>query len=129
MKRLLVLSFLLLAATSAFAAETQRYLISTRSAPRKGRLQLTTNSVEIAKHRVRTFRNINAFAADLTAEEVAALKASGEVDIIEPVAERHIFGFQEPAAGFPIKANAVRYNTQQVVPWGVPVIHAPAVWG
>ena len=129
MKRLLVLSFLILAATSSIAAETQRYLISTRNAPRKSRLRLMSTSHELAKHRVRTFRNINAFAADLTLEEVAELKKSGEVEIIEAVPERHIFGYSEPAsAGAPLKSNSVRYNNQQVIPWGVPVIHAPAVW-
>ncbi len=125
MKRLLALAFLALTATGALAAETQRYLISTKNAPRKGGLRLTTNAVDIASHRVRTFRNINAFAADLTLEEVAELQKSGEVEIIEPVVERHIFGFDDPA---PITANATSYTREQVVPWGVPVIGAPDVW-
>lgn len=124
MKRLLVVSFLLLTAGGALAEERQRYLVSTRNAPRK-KLTLTSNAVEIAKHRVRTFTNINAFAADLTLEEVAALKASGDVEIIEPIIERHIFGFDSPE---PVKANETRYNLEQVIPWGVPVIGAPEVW-
>ena len=127
MKRLLALAFLVLTTVTAFAAETQRYLISTHKPPRKAGLRLTTSSAEIATHRVRIFKNINAFAADLTLEEVAALKASGEVDVIEPDVERHIFGFDDPAPAFPVGTSAVRYS-KQVVPWGVPVIGAPDVW-
>src|SRR5687768_16136208 len=96
MKRLLSLAFLILTAAGAFAAETQRYLVATRTAPRKGGLRLATNAAEIARHRVRTFKNINAFAADLTLEEVAELRASGEVLTIEPDVERHLLGFEAP---------------------------------
>jgi subtilisin family serine protease len=129
MKRLIVLASLILAATSSIAAETQRYLISTKSATRTTALRrLAANAADASKHRVRAFRNFNAFAADLTAEEVAELRKSGDVESIELVPERHIFGMTERPSVLPIETNAIRYNLQQIVPWGVPVIHAPAVW-
>ncbi len=124
MKRLAVLLSLALT-TTAFAAETQRYLISTRTAPRKDRLRVLGTAADLAKHRVRTFKNINAFAADLTAAEVAELKASGDVLVVEPVVERNLLGFDDdPAAN----AGVIRYNLHQYVPWGVTKVHAENVW-
>ena len=124
MKRLAVLLSLALT-TTAFAAETQRYMVSTRNAPRPDRLRVLGTAAELQKHRVRTFKNINAFAADLTAAEVAELKKSADVLVVEPVVERNLLGFDdEPAAN----AAVIRYNLNQYVPWGVTKVHAENVW-
>lgn len=126
MKRVLVLLVLAVAATTGFAAETQRYLISTPNAPRRDRIGGLSIVTDLAKRRVRTFTNINAYAADLTVAEVAELKASGEAVIIEPVVERHLLGFAAPR---PISSNSsIRYNDEQVVPWGITTIGAQEVW-
>ena len=124
MKRLAVLLSLALT-TTAFAAETQRYLISTRTAPRKDRLRVLSTAADLQKHRVRTFKNVNAFAADLTPAEVAELKASGDVLVIEPVVERHLLGFgDEPTTN----GGLIRYSTNQYVPWGVAKVQAETIW-
>lgn len=126
MKRVLVLLALAVVATTGFAAETQRYLISTRTAPQRDRIGGLSVVTDVAKRRVRTFKNINAFAADLTAAEVAELKASGQALIIEPVVERHLLGFAAPR---PISSNStIRYNEEQVIPWGITKIGAQDVW-
>ena len=128
-KRALVVLTLALLTTSVFAAETQRYLVSMRTAPRKGTFKVLSNSAEAARHRVRTFANVNAFAADLTAEEVAALKASGDVEIIAPVVERHLFTeTADDVTDIVSNAAPIRYGQQQVTPWGIQAINAPAVW-
>ncbi|HYR28381.1 MAG TPA: S8 family serine peptidase [Thermoanaerobaculia bacterium] len=125
LNRLAVFFLLALGATTAFAAETQRYLVSTRTAPRRDRLSVMSTSADMAKRRVRTFKNINAFAADLTAAEVAELKASSDVVLVEPVIERHAFGIEDGPA---TQAEIIRYNEKQYTPWGIPQIGAPEVW-
>jgi len=125
LNRLAVFLLLALGAATAFAAETQRYLVSTRTAPRRDRFTVLSTSADMAKRRVRTFKNINAFAADLTAAEVAELEASSDVLIVEPVVERHAFGIEDAPA---TQAEVIRYNEKQYTPWGIPQIGAPGVW-
>ena len=125
MKRTLVLLLLALTTTSLFAEETMRYLVSTRVSPREGRFKVTSNAATIARQNVRTFANINAFAANLTAEEVAELKRSGDVLTIAPVVERHIF---EDTPEEPVAPTGIRYGQEQHMPWGITTIGAPEVW-
>jgi serine protease len=122
MKRVVVLLALALSAATAFAAETQRYLISTRSVAHK---RNGAPAVLSAQRNLRSFANIpNVYAADLTAGEVAKLKASGDIEMIEPAIERHILGFESA----PIGANTVNYTVQQHMPYGISLIGAPDVW-
>src|SRR5205823_10794786 len=58
---------------------------------------------------------INGFSANLTDQDIAALKASGNVVSIEPDLERHAF------------ADSVTPG-QQTTPYGVADVNAPAVW-
>jgi subtilisin family serine protease len=120
-----------------FAAETQRYLVSTRSGAKvASRFRLASNAEFAAQRQVRTFRTVNAFAANLTADEVAELKKSGDV-IVEPVIERSLDASQ--LSGFPARVgsndggntggNDVIPNADpQELPWGLAMIHAKDVW-
>ena len=124
-RRALAVLILALTTSSVFAAETTRYLVSLRKAPRQTRLKVLSDTNEIARRRVRTFNNFNAFAVDLTPAEAAELKRSADVEMMAPVVERHILG--EDVTG-PVSPNGIRYSEQQVVPWGIETIGAPDVW-
>jgi subtilisin family serine protease len=123
MKRLLLLT-LTLAAGSVFAAETtsSRYVITTRQPAKTMRLRMTANSEEARRHDVRTFENFNGFAATLTAEEAAELRADGDVLTVQPVVERQASELPSKVAG-----NAPLF-TKQVIPWGLDAIRARDVW-
>ena len=91
-------------------------------APRTQALRrLTASSEEKIARRIRSFRNIPAYAADLTPSEAEALRKSGDVVSVDPVVERHI------ATVGPISANYENYD-HQITPWGLPVVHAKDVW-
>jgi serine protease len=126
-KRAIVLLILALTTTSLLAAETTRYMVSLRSTAGKKGLRVMSNSAELTRHRVRRFENFNAFAADLTADEVAELKASGLVESISPVVERRLLG-EDELPNLDVVKNAVRYGQEQVVPWGVITTNAAEVW-
>lgn len=123
-RRLAVLAVLVLA--MPLVAETrQRYtVVTTSNAPRAAALRrLTSNAEERIERRVRTYRNIPGFAADLTVEEAAALRAAAGVTAVEPVVERWAAGVVPGQ----VAPEYERYD-QQVTPWGVPVIRAAEVW-
>ena len=121
-RKLAVLAALLLA--MPLLAETrQRYTIVTDpDAPRTARLRRLTSNAEKVARRVRTFRNIPAYAADLTAAEAEALRNAGGVVAVDPVVERYASAL--PAT---IGANYERYD-QEVTPWGLPVVRVQDVW-
>ncbi|HYI11341.1 MAG TPA: S8 family serine peptidase [Thermoanaerobaculia bacterium] len=121
-RRLPALLGLLLALPLA-AADTQRYLIASRDGSPVHRLRTSTNAAGGVLKHVRTFGTINAFAADLTAEEAADLR-SGDV-IVEPVLEREAFELA-PQSSLP-SANSEVPAAQQV-PWGITAINAPQIW-
>lgn len=105
-------------------AETQRYIVRTADAPNRTGLRVLSNAAGAESRRVRTYRNVDAFAADLTAAEVEALRAGGNVVSVEPVVERHALGsvpFQ------PVTNIGLRYK-QQVTAWGHPLVRATDVW-
>jgi subtilisin family serine protease len=115
MKRRLSPILALLCALPLFAEETQRYVVAMRSRPAASRIRVLANGDE---HRVRAFRNVNAFAADLTASEVAELRRSEGVELVTPVVERSAMDL-DPAS------NAV---SELQSSWGVEAVHAPEVW-
>jgi len=106
------------------AAPRQRYTISTDGAPRAAALRIATSAENSAvSQRVRTFRNLHGFAADLTPEEVEALRAMPGVRAVEPVVERRATA----VADLEVPSNLVSY-AKQVTPWGLTTIHAADVW-
>jgi serine protease len=113
MKRATVTLFVLLLTTTAFAAETQRYLVATKRPFAGGGFQALQDSVEtsVELRRVAGFQAFRGFAAELTAEEVETLRASKEVRWIEPVVERHALDFNRNLRG-------------QTVPYGIEALSA-----
>lgn len=134
MKRLLSVVVLLLTASVAFAAETTaRYTVLLRKEAARERLpRIITNTEGAALRQVRTFRNINAFAANLTPSEVAELRRSGDVESVQPVLRRSLndtTGSSVTANAVPgrVESNVSPFKTQHV-PWGIDAVHARQVW-
>jgi serine protease len=115
MKRCALLALLLALPLSAFAG-TSRYIVVTRHPVISAMRPLPNDDFEPrVSQGVHTFRSINGFAADLDDNDLAILKRSPNVEYIEPVVERHAF------------ADAI-IPGQQVIPYGVSLVNAPAVW-
>ncbi|HUR82444.1 MAG TPA: S8 family serine peptidase [Thermoanaerobaculia bacterium] len=113
MKRAGLATFALLIAVSAFAGETQRYIVGTQRTARVG--SLSKELSDPAGRRVRTFRLIDGFAADLTPEEASALRRDAGVRYVERVVERHLHA-------------SVSKPGEQMIPSGVAQVHAPQAW-
>jgi subtilisin family serine protease len=101
--------------TASFAADTQRYFVATRRPVR----ELSTNSVvrelgDSAARRIETFSIVNGFTADLTASEAASLRRSSGVRYVERVVPRQLHALSKPG--------------EQVVPYGIAMVHAPEAW-
>ncbi|HUR82447.1 MAG TPA: S8 family serine peptidase [Thermoanaerobaculia bacterium] len=121
MNRLLVVLAALGLALPSLAASRQRYTIVTDGAPAAAASRIATNAADKAELRMRTFRNVNGFAASLTDEEAIALRATPGVTAVDPVVERHVTSLGK------IKPNLASF-TKQVTPWGLPALHADQVW-
>src|SRR5438067_6056648 len=114
---------LALLATPSFAAD--RYLVATRKAPRNVELRMVRESGEFRTHAVRAFESVDAFAADLTSDEVAALRRSPEVRFVTPAVERHMLSDGAPNH---VSTNGSPYRATQTVPEGLTLIHATELW-
>src|SRR4029077_10589243 len=115
MKRCALVALLLALPLSAFA-DASRYIVVTRHPVVSAIRPLPNDSFEPRGiQRVKTFRSINGFAADLDENDLAILKHSPNVEYIEPVVERHAF------------TDAI-IPGQQVIPYGVTMVNAPPVW-
>src|SRR5687768_18370140 len=79
MKRTVAAFAVLLFATALSADDAGRYLVGTRRAFHAGALQAVRNTIEFEPAQVAPFRVFDGFAATLTADEVAELRASREV--------------------------------------------------
>lgn len=118
MKRVALIAFLFVFPAAAFAASTTHYIVIT-SHPFNEAMQRIPRedfdpSARVAA-RVRAFHVINGFDAELTDAQAKALIASGEVEDIELVVERHALD------------DAI-IPGQQVTPWGIGAVHAQDVW-
>ena len=82
-------------------------------------------SGESRAHAVRAFEAVDAFAADLTSDEVAALRRSPEVRFVTPAVERHLLSDGPPMHA---STNGSTYRATQTLPEGVAMIHAPELW-
>ena len=103
----------LLMAASAFGGETQRYLVGTKRAARIG--TLSDKLRDPGERRVREFRLIEGFAADLTPAEASALRSDPNVRWVEPVVERTLHA-------------SVSRPGEQMIPYGIAAVDAPAAW-
>jgi subtilisin family serine protease len=118
MKRFAVFGFLAVFPLTLLAASSRRYVVTTHHAYDVAERSLPREDFgprPRAELRLRSFKVINGFAADLTDDQVVRLLNSGEVDDIEPVIERHVL------------ADTVT-SGQQTTPYGVSMVNAPSVW-
>src|SRR2546430_1943473 len=104
------------------AVAADRYLVATRQAAKSTELRLVRESAEFRSHAVRAFDAVDAFAADLSADEVAMLKRSSDVRYVTPAVERHVLADRH------IASNGSAYRAAQFIPQGVIMVHAPELW-
>jgi serine protease len=118
MKRAAFVALLFIAPLTAFAsAPTQAVIVMMKPASRvAAKMSMTFDPRVTADERdLRELPAINGFAANLTNEDIATLKATGNVVSIEPDLERHAFADSVTAG-------------QQTTPYGINSVNAPAVW-
>lgn len=125
MKKFLAVLMTLCAASSLLAQSRTRYLISMRRPAAVSSLRLIRDAAESTAHSVRTFRNIDVVAADLTEAEVAALKKSGDVRYVSPLVVRSLSSIE--TSKLPVTGQA-RLAKVQTVPYGIDLVHAREVW-
>lgn len=125
MNRVVVALFTIAAAASAFAAETtNRYIVIRRPDPQGRELRMLRDPDSFAAHRVRAFRNVDAFAATMTADEAEDLRRSGEALSVTPVVMRSL----NDDVGAPAPNVIPSYTLRQTVPYGIDLVHARDVW-
>lgn len=132
MKRLLCLLVVALTLSTPLFAETaERYIVATRRPAKVTGLRIIQDAAIAQTHDVRSFSTVNAFAASLTSDEVAALKKSPDVQYVSHVVERHIEGWAVSPAStrrFTATPAASRYAKSQTIPYGIDLIKARDVW-
>ena len=132
MKRITAVILSVVFASSAFAAtETQRYQVATRTAVGAAHIgtmirdiEGTSSTTSTSARNITAFQSVNGFAADLTADEAAALSKSADVIYVEPAVERHAFGLPAQKTTDTDKLNPFA----QTVPFGVDLVRAREVW-
>lgn len=119
MKRAAFAALLFIAPLIAFAsAPTQAVIVMTKPSTHFAAKSLSAMfdpNISADERDLRELPGINGFAANLTDDEIAALKASGTTISIEPDLERHAF------------ADSVTPG-QQTTAYGINAVNAPAVW-
>lgn len=119
MKRIAIAaSVVLLSATAAFAGETRRYLVATHGPAREAAstLRAEPGGSILDRRPVKEFRIVDAFAADLTEAEAAALRTSPGVRRVEPVVERTLQAIDVTTPGM------------QTIPYGLRAANAQYAW-
>src|SRR4051812_10930237 len=118
MKRAAFAALLFIAPLTAFASvPTQAVIVMMKPTGRVAAKTAVTFDPRVSadERDLRELPAINGFAANLTDEDIAALKATGNVVTIEPDLERHAF------------ADSVTPG-QQTTAYGITDVNAPAVW-
>jgi Subtilisin-like serine proteases len=120
MKRAALLALLTIVPFTAFAASapTQAVIVMTKQSSHFSVKSLSTSfdpNVSADERDLRELPGIHGFVANLTSDDIAALRASGDVLSIEPDYERHAF------------ADTITPE-QQTTPYGVTAVDAPPVW-
>ena len=120
MKRTAFAALLFSVSFAALGASTQRQAVLVMARPAAAHMTIkslaaTFDAAAADERDLREFSAIHGFAANLTSEEIASLKASGNVISIEPDGERHAFSDTVTAGA-------------QTIPYGLNAVNAPAVW-
>jgi len=121
-----VLLSLIVLFTAVHLSAATRYIVGLRGPLRSAKVPMVRDAEVAEAHDVRRFVNFNSFAAELTDEEAAALRASREVRYVEAVHERHLL--ETAAATPPAATDGTRYNFEQTIPPGITATHAPELW-
>ncbi|HJT18590.1 MAG TPA: S8 family serine peptidase [Thermoanaerobaculia bacterium] len=100
------------------AESADRYFVATRTAP--------AQIAKRAERRVRTFGSVHAYAATLTASEVAELRKSADVRFVVPTVPR--YALDAAAAPLAKSSDASAFSVSQTIPYGIAMVHAPEVW-
>ncbi|HUJ14658.1 MAG TPA: hypothetical protein VL284_12800, partial [Thermoanaerobaculia bacterium] len=117
MKRVALL-IVLLALPAVLLGSTQHYFVITSHPFDEAVRRMPREDFEPgarAQAHMRAFKYINGFDAELTDDQVKRMIASGEIEDIEPVVERHVMDDSITPG-------------QQTTPWGISAVHAPDVW-
>jgi len=127
MPRKLFLSLVVLLLTTVNLSAATRYIVALRGPMHGAHVPLVRDAAEAQAHEVRQFENFNSFAADLTDDEVAALRRSNDVRYVEAVREVHLLD-TTPSVMLRAEADGTRYNFEQTIPPGIITTHAPDLW-
>ena len=119
------LPVLLFAALPLAAAETQRYIVTMRPVANRPAVRVLGDNDDVRSHAARELGIIDGFAADLTNEEVVALKRTPGVRSIDPIVERHLL---DTTPLFAPRAEGSAFAASQTVPYGIDLVHARDVW-
>src|SRR2546430_6561531 len=122
MKRAALFIFVFAISTAVFAAgTTQPVIVATRA--HVGKLAVKSLAVGFdptdPAREYREFSLVNGFAANLTDDEIAAMRKSPDVVSIESDLERHALSLSPAAQAT---------SAAQVTPYGVSLVHAPQAW-
>jgi serine protease len=114
---------LLIVATTVSAEERLRYAVAMKtpvlrhSAPRFA-------GIDMAERDYEPFQFLQAYAADLTAAEAAALRKQPGVRYVEAAMTYRAFGLEK----FPANADSLRNLDGQTTPYGIDLVHARDTW-
>lgn len=125
MKRTLLAAAMLLMPSLLLADGTARpYIVGTRQPARDAVKRILNDDLTPRAGRdVEAFDIIDAFAANLTDDEVTALRRSPNVSYVEADVESHALNFPRN-----IVSTQTRNMTGQTTPYGVALVHADSVW-
>jgi len=128
MKKIVVFLLSIVFATGLLADTKQRYVVATRSLVGAARgltmIREAAGTPESEPRAVAAFQSINGFAADLTDQEVAALRKAPNVRYVEAVEERHALDIGGESAAAIEASNPFA----QTVPFGIDLVRAREVW-
>jgi subtilisin family serine protease len=125
MKRSLFAALLLLAPLLYAGDEQYRYIVATRAAAPVAVQRILTDDLSPRNDRdIQAWDLVDAFAANLTDDEVTKLKGSKHVLYVEPVVERYLMAL--PARVTP-NSDSIQPG-REIIPYGVDMVNGPSVW-
>jgi subtilisin family serine protease len=125
-----IVSFCFVATT--FAGSSRTYIVGVK--PLRSRvgvasrvLTVDADGAVLANRDFTDFKNLDAFSADLTDDEAAALRQQPDVTFVEQ--SMPVYAYETAAPRAPFKASAeFRDASVQTMPWGISAVHASSTW-
>jgi subtilisin family serine protease len=127
MKRAALVALLFIVPFPIFAATTRSVLVALRPAG-KSAMKTFAAGVDVTTpgHNFVELSLVNGFAADLSEDEISALKKSPEVLFVEDDKPRYAIGLHARSAEASSAATATAAT--QMHPYGIDLVHAPQAW-